>query len=196
MTRPRSRAGFPPPVWIWLGVLPLVVGLILLWWMDGEDATDGAARGETPIVRDTNLGLAPEQEDAASRAASDDEPAAGTVDPVRAERSTLADALNRADRPPVEDVRLVSELLRHYLTQFDALPTGGNAEITAAISGKNQRGLAFLPPDHPAINPEGELVDRWGVPFFFHVIAHDHIDVRSAGADRTMFTDDDLTTSG
>ena len=38
----------------------------------------------------------------------------------------------------------------------------------------------------------GELIDRWGTPFFFHQLSREFMQVRSAGPDRRHFTADDV----
>jgi len=35
-------------------------------------------------------------------------------------------------------------------------------------------------------------VDRWGMPFWFHPNTAHQVEIRSAGPDRQLFTDDDL----
>ena len=71
-------------------------------------------------------------------------------------------------------------------------PVGENREITAALTGRNSIDFTFLPRDHPAINAKGELCDRWGTPFFFHQLSGGQMEIRSAGPDRTLWTDDDI----
>ena len=111
-----------------------------------------------------------------------------------AERSTLADELNAPAGNIQSDLRLVSEIIGTFQTNFlqSGNPTGTNAEITAALSGKNPLRLALIPADHPAINQDGELVDRWGTPFFFHAESATRMEIRSAGPDQKMWTDDDV----
>ena len=46
-----------------------------------------------------------------------------------------------------------------------------------------------------AINRNGELCDRWGTPFFFHAESAAHMEIRSAGPDKKMWTDDDVAFS-
>ena len=113
--------------------------------------------------------------------------------PVAAERSTLADALNTPTSDIRADLRIVSEVIQAFQTNFprDGNPVGTNAEITAVLAGKNKLWLALIPPDHPAINPAGELCDRWGTPFFFHAESGKKMEIRSAGPDRKMWNDDD-----
>jgi hypothetical protein len=114
--------------------------------------------------------------------------------PRPAERSTLADRLNARDTDIRADLRLVGEIIDTFRSNFPATgnPVGTNAEITAALSGRNRLKLAVIPPDHPAINREGELCDRWGTPFFFHAESGTRMEIRSAGPDRKMWTEDDV----
>ena len=41
-------------------------------------------------------------------------------------------------------------------------------------------------------NDDGELVDEWETPYFFHANSRTDMDVRSAGPDQVMYTEDDL----
>jgi hypothetical protein len=52
--------------------------------------------------------------------------------------------------------------------------------------------MQFLPAHHPVFNEQGQLVDRWGTPLFFHATARDRLDIRSAGPDKSLWTEDDL----
>ena len=71
-------------------------------------------------------------------------------------------------------------------------PVGTNAEITAVLAGNNKLQLALIPADHPAINRStGELLDRWGTPFFFHAESGSRMEIRSAGPDKKHHTADD-----
>lgn len=69
---------------------------------------------------------------------------------------------------------------------------GANEEFAAALLGKNTSREVFLTAPHAALNDHGQLIDRWGTPLFFHVRDSTRIDIRSAGPDRKMWTDDDL----
>ncbi len=42
------------------------------------------------------------------------------------------------------------------------------------------------------VNDNGELVDRWGTPYFFHQISGADTEIRSAGPDKIMYTADDI----
>ena len=70
-------------------------------------------------------------------------------------------------------------------------PLGINEDFARALTGANQANRIIIPPGHPAV-AGGKIVDRWGTPYFFHPRAADAIDIRSAGPDRKLFTDDDV----
>ena len=111
-----------------------------------------------------------------------------------AERSTLADLLNAPSKNIRDDLRVVSEILETFRTNFPRTgnPVGTNAEITAVLAGNNKLQLALIPADHPAINRStGELLDRWGTPFFFHAESGSRMEIRSAGPDKKHHTADD-----
>ncbi len=114
--------------------------------------------------------------------------------PLPAERSTLADVLNAPSKNIRDDLRIVSEILETFRSNFPRTgnPVGTNAEITGVLAGNNKLQLALIPPDHPAIDRStGELLDRWGTPFFFHAESGSRMEVRSAGPDKKHHTADD-----
>ena len=85
--------------------------------------------------------------------------------------------------------------LRLYASMFGENPVGNNAEITKALQGENPRHANFLKSeDGNRVNSNGELVDVWGTPYFFHQLSAKEMEIRSAGPDRKMWTDDDLVT--
>lgn len=106
--------------------------------------------------------------------------------------SPLADKLNAPAGTIREDLEIVGEIFANYREAFHEVPVGTNAEITAALAGDNSRGHAPLAADSSAINENGELVDRWDTPFFFHQMSANSIEVRSAGPDRNLYTADDV----
>ncbi len=108
-------------------------------------------------------------------------------------RSELVDGLNDPRGTIEADLRLLNEVFSAWLTHFrDAgIPIGDNREVTAALTGNNSLGYAFVPADHPAVNARGELCDRWGTPFRFHVLSRMQMEIRSAGPDRRFGTADD-----
>jgi hypothetical protein len=134
----------------------------------------------------------------ASTAASARVAAAGTTaSPIALERLDLAKELNAPEKTIQDDLRVLDGVFSVYQTNFlkDGNPTGENAEITATLTGKNKLHVAFIAPDHPAINAKGELCDRWGTPFFFHQQSGFKMEIRSAGPDRQRGTADDVAYS-
>ncbi len=77
---------------------------------------------------------------------------------------------------------------------FGGNPVGSNEEITRALNGDNPKQVKFLKPDGNRVNEQGELVDPWGTPYFFHQLSGKEMEIRSAGPDRKMWTEDDLVT--
>jgi hypothetical protein len=120
---------------------------------------------------------------------------ARAVPPAASEpRSELADTLNSPTTDIRADLRVVASILDAFRTNFphDGNPVGNNAEIIAALTGRNRLRLALIPRDHPAINAQGELCDRWGTPFFFHAESGTQMAIRSAGPDKKMWNADDV----
>jgi hypothetical protein len=108
-------------------------------------------------------------------------------------RSHLADELHSAERTGMQDLSVVMNLFTHYRTRFRGFPAGeDNATFVNALTGENPGRIAVLNRDHPAIDAKGQLLDRWGEPFFFHLIGRDELEIRSAGEDRKLYTTDDL----
>lgn len=96
---------------------------------------------------------------------------------------------------PQEDVIRLAHALDNFslLVKGESpLPFGSNEELAAALLGKNRAQLRFLSATHPALNSQGQLVDRWSTPLFFHAVSRDRLDIRSAGPDKVMWTEDDL----
>ena len=95
-----------------------------------------------------------------------------------------------------DDLELVESLLVAYFrsAKEDAnrFPMGTNREITRVLAGHNPMRHGWIPSDHPAINDDGELIDRWNRPLHFHGLGAGVFEIRSAGPDTTLFTDDDI----
>ena len=105
--------------------------------------------------------------------------------------------LNAPGKNIHDDLRLLGDLFSSWQVTYPrgGNPVGSNAEITRAFTGDNTFHLAMIPKHHPAINAAGELVDRWGTPFFFHQLSGTRMEIRSAGPDRRLYTPDDSVLS-
>lgn len=105
--------------------------------------------------------------------------------------------IGSAAAPPSMDPMTLLGNVRHVINDYGSMfggnPVGNNAEITAALNGDNPKGVKFLREDAGMrVNGQGELVDAWGTPFFFHQLSGTETEIRSAGPDRKMYTADDL----
>jgi hypothetical protein len=117
-------------------------------------------------------------------------PATGTaqaIAPVFAPEIT-----NLEPKTVMENVR---STIRNYGQRCGGNPVGTNPEITRALGGANPGQVNFLKADDSLrVNSEGELVDVWGTPYFFHQLSGTEMEIHSAGPDKVMWTADDLVT--
>jgi hypothetical protein len=92
----------------------------------------------------------------------------------------------------LKDIDDIQFMLRDYRTRLGGNPAGTNAEIMKEVMGGNRAQARLGPPEGQKLNEQGELVDRWGAPYFFHQLSKNEMEIRSAGPDRTMWTTDDI----
>ena len=83
-------------------------------------------------------------------------------------------------------------MVSDYHTLMGENPVGTNAEIMKQLMGGNSHQATLGPPEGMTVNGQGELVDQWGTPYFFHQLSRDRMEVRSAGPDKVMWTADDV----
>lgn len=161
----------------------LLLAAVALWWL---------GRPQVPVVKEDKAapGMSVAAVEAMKEAAR-----------VRAKRNAALpgeEILKDYARPgtrPEDDL----SSLAHAVSNLMLLVKGGapfrmgaNEEFAAALMGKNADKLVFLAPPHPCLNERGQIVDRWKTPLFFHVRDATRIDLRSAGPDKEMWTEDDL----
>lgn len=97
--------------------------------------------------------------------------------------------------PPENDLTLMARLMENSLLLLKAAgnrPLSANEDWADLFRGKNGAREEFLPAQHVALNDQGQLIDRWQTPLFFHALGAGRYEIRSAGPDRTMWTADDL----
>ena len=97
--------------------------------------------------------------------------------------------------PAQNDLTLMSRLMDNsqlLLKSAANRPLSANEDWADFLRGKNSAHERFLPDQHIALNSKGQLVDRWGTPLFFHALGGGRFDIRSAGPDRKLWTDDDI----
>jgi hypothetical protein len=83
-------------------------------------------------------------------------------------------------------------MLRDFRSSTGENPIGTNAEIMKTLMGDNPRGATFGPPEGMKLSAQGELLDPWGSPYFFHQVSRDVMEIISAGPDKRRGTEDDL----
>jgi hypothetical protein len=97
--------------------------------------------------------------------------------------------------PPLTVLDKARVVIKSYHSAFGENPVGTNPEITAALMGQNPKQVNFITPESGLrVNGNGELVDAYGTPFFFHQLSAHEMEIRSAGDDRKMWTLDDKVT--
>jgi hypothetical protein len=102
-------------------------------------------------------------------------------------------AMSTEDIQKVRDaVDNLEFVLRDYSAALRGNPVGTNAEITAALLGDNEKQLKLEIPGGSTLNDQGELCDPWGSPWFFHQMSATKTEIRSAGPDRKMYSEDDF----
>ena len=145
-----------------------------------------------PVIRPAGLSSVPSSAPSPSAAAVPADPYAADAP------SHLADRLNDPGADIRADLRILNDIFQQYRSAIHGDdPVGDNIDITAALTGHNKLGFAFIPRNHPAIDARGELCDRWGAPFFFHQLSGSQMEIRSAGPDRKLWTaDDEVLTPG
>ncbi|MFL6541769.1 MAG: hypothetical protein ACJ8I9_01250 [Chthoniobacterales bacterium] len=144
----------------------------------------------SPVPNDTRTDQLPPMQGRAEARPS--QPSRGSSGPPRPTTSTAPTASPLPpDAEAMIEIDKVNLMIRDYRTIAGENPVGTNAEIMAAVMGKNPRQAKLGPPEGIKLNDKGELIDRWGTPYFFHQLSRDHMEIRSAGADRIMWTEDD-----
>jgi hypothetical protein len=107
----------------------------------------------------------------------------------------LAPANPPANLPAETILQNLRRVVHQYGEMCGGNPVGTNPEITAALSGKNPKQINFLAGQPGvSIGANGELLDSWGTPYFFHQLSATEMEIHSAGPDRIMWTSDDLVT--
>ena len=93
------------------------------------------------------------------------------------------------------DLEALRDVVTHcqlLMKNFDTFHLPGNPEIVRFLQGANPEKLAWMPAEHRLIQSDGVLLDRNGIPIFFHRLSGLRFEYRSAGPDRKHWTDDDV----
>ena len=94
-----------------------------------------------------------------------------------------------------EDMELLRRLNFSFVTlvkDHAQTPIGCNRDLADALKGKNAYKQRFLPDAHSALNDQGQIIDRYNTPVHIHVKSAGSYEVRSAGPDKKLWTEDDI----
>jgi len=114
-------------------------------------------------------------------------------------KSLFFEEYGSSNRSVADDLEAVFWLLNDcqlVVKNFEAQFLPDNQAITSFLRGGNREKIAWIPPAHASVNDQGELTDRFGVPIFFHRESGLRFQIRSAGVDRALWTDDDVVYPG
>ena len=93
---------------------------------------------------------------------------------------------------PERDLDLIDQLFSAYRLVYKENPVGTeNFEFITPLLGDNPKKVIFIPLDHPDVK-DNTLHDRWGIPYHFHPLSGVKLEIRSAGSDQKLWTEDDL----
>jgi hypothetical protein len=168
----------------------LAVAALLIWWRT-RPAPETAAQSST-----SSTSVSPSNSAIASATVTPALKPPGEVDgrPALLGEQILV-GYARPDTTPQHDLTLMARLMDNFtLIVKDAAdrPLSANEDWASALRGVNPGHERFLPDQHVALNTQGQLVDRWGTPLHFHSLGDRRHEIRSAGPDKKLWTDDDL----
>ncbi len=164
----------------------LAVAALLLWLFLPRPAPTPA----TPALP-ASIPAIPAIAPSANPAARDPRPT--PLPPEALKTISLAADLNAPGGNITADLQMLNNVMTDWRLDYPETgnPVGENSLITATLTGDNPRRLTYIARHHRAINPDGELCDRWGTPFRFHALSGRRMELRSAGPDKKFGTDDD-----
>ncbi len=93
------------------------------------------------------------------------------------------------------DLTLLANSITNFLIiskRANERPLSANEEWSGALRGKRDGGEAWLSDSSPALDSQKRLIDRWKTPLSFHALGGKRWEIRSAGPDKQLWTDDDL----
>ena len=166
-----------------------LVGLmaVMLWWLRPNPKPSNPPAASTNPVQGANTSLQ------ATVTATPGDEVPGKPRALLGE--TILRDYGNPSQPPENDLTLMSRLLDNFLLLVKTAkdkPLSANGDWASALRGGNPARERFLPDQHPALNAQGELVDRWQSALFFHALGGGRYEIRSAGPDRQLWTKDDI----
>jgi len=109
------------------------------------------------------------------------------------EAIALANRLHDPRTPPESDLEILEAILGFYRMIYRQNPVAAsNAAVVRNLTGENPQRVVVFPRSHPSLSGNGELLDRWGTPYFFHALSRDAMEIWSAGPDSRFGSEDDI----
>jgi len=173
------------------GVSFILIALLLAggwWWLARRSSTDAmSVPPPTAFATNNNVRAGVVSSNFVSQSAS------AAAPPLLGE-AILRDYAGPASTPQ-NDLTLMAHLMDNFSLLVKSAadrPMSANEDWAAAFRGMNPAHQRFLPDNNIALDAQGRLVDRWGTPLFFHALGNRRFDLRSAGPDKKLWTDDDV----
>jgi len=189
------------------GILLICAAVAAAWYFASRSKLQTPPNPDLPVDSNTTVATLHNSKPAAASSGKQETATASPAQSNASPSTTAAPSerakplpyiVGSADAPPTNiEPQIVLENMRraivNYGSTFSGNPVGTNPEIAAALNGENPKQIKFIDPENGLrINGNGELVDSWGTPFFFHQLSATDTEVRSAGPDKIMWTADDL----
>ena len=169
-----------------VAILFIVGGGAFIWLQKSGKATTGKLEGTAPELTTPDAGL--------DRSPDQSRPKLRQID-----HSPFIEEYGKEGGSATRDLVALKATLQSVpmtIKDFDGYFLPDNKAIVAFMSGNNRDRLSWIPEGHPMINEDGELIDRWGSPIFFHRESATVFSLRSAGPDLILWNDDDVELPG
>ncbi|MDB6154657.1 MAG: hypothetical protein JWL90_3110 [Chthoniobacteraceae bacterium] len=166
-------------------LLALATAALVIWWVSRPPVVT------PPVVEPKRAVLQPTQPPKAEPIEMPKDPPEAVSSGVNSPPSASLPAAALPQAIADTDLEKVQMMFRDYRSALGENPVGTNAEITKTLTGDNLKQLQLSVPAGSQLNGNGEMIDRWGTPYFFHQLSAKQMEIRSAGPDRQMWTADD-----
>ena len=173
-------------------ILPLALLALLGWFFSSTRSTTPAAARQKRLVVIAETTISSVAVSTNGNVGSPNLPPANNK-PILGE--TILRGYGTPASTPENDLTLMAHLMDNFsllVKSATTRPMSVNEDWAAAFRGLNPAHERFLPDQHVALNAQGQLVDRWQTPLFFHPLGNQRFEIRSAGPDKKMWTADDL----
>lgn len=172
---------------LWVGVCALLIAVFFL------------VPNKTPPPSNPSSPFEPISESSLNEPVEDEKPSLAKIEESieSIQDPKLLRNYGTEDSSIKDDLNLVNNVMQRFWLLYknpDLLRVGSNEEILQSLTGSNPDGIQFISPENDFIDAQGRLTDRWGTPLFFHPESLTRIEIRSAGPDQTLFTEDDTVT--